>query len=585
MKLRTLLGLAVALAVLSCSEDRPDDTTDRTLEEVSGDSQSVAISAPSAPLVVRVVSLDGDPIAGELVEFSLELGAGALTAYSDTTDADGLASTTFAGSTVAGLRRIGANMLIVGTDAVIFDLNVGPGTPSDLFISAGDEQGGNAGMPLATQLAARVTDGFANNVAGVWVKWGVESGGGTLSVDSSLTNASGVATVTRTLGAGAGGQVVRATVGGLADTLRFHATARKAMTVLAGGNNVPQHYTSDLWVRGNYAYTGTWGSRGFGSHLLKVWDVSSGVTLVDTISVGAGTLSDSEVSPDGTLLLSTSELGGAPNGLYLHSLADPAHPAPFAFEAATGFGLHTGTFAEIGGELYVLASRNSGAPALMVYRIQPDSADKIVQVAAVNQPADYGIHDQYVRDGLAFASVWNTGLRIYDVGNGMSGGTPAVPVLVGGIVTGSSGLTCNCVHNAWWYHDTTGAKRYLFVGQEGPGSVGNSSSGDIHVVDVTNMASPEEVATFSLGNDPESQPTGVHNFWMDEERGILYAAYYNGGVVALDVTGTLSGNLANREIARIRPAGNSTYVWGVMLANGALWASDMLTGLWKLSPP
>jgi hypothetical protein len=70
---------------------------------------------------------------------------------------------------------------------------------------------------------------------------------------------------------------------------------------------------------------------------------------------------------------------------------------------------------------------------------------------------------------------------------------------------------------------------------------------------------------------------------MDEERQILYAAYYNAGVVALDVSGTLSGDISSRLLSRIRPGGSGkTYTWGVQLANGSLYASDMLSGLWQL---
>jgi hypothetical protein len=76
---------------------------------------------------------------------------------------------------------------------------------------------------------------------------------------------------------------------------------------------------------------------------------------------------------------------------------------------------------------------------------------------------------------------------------------------------------------------------------------------------------------------------GSHNFWVDEANQVLYAAYYNGGVVALDVSGTLSGDLATREIARIQPGGpGNTYVWGVMLYGGSLYATDMLSGFWQL---
>ncbi|HET7468774.1 MAG TPA: hypothetical protein VFJ81_03830, partial [Gemmatimonadales bacterium] len=71
-----------------------------------------------------------------------------------------------------------------------------------------------------------------------------------------------------------------------------------------------------------------------------------------------------------------------------------------------------------------------------------------------------------------------------------------------------------------------------------------------------------------------------------ESRQILYMAYYNGGVVALDVSGQLLGDLSNRLIAEIKPGGNNdTYTWGVQLANGSLYAIDMLSGLWQLKTP
>jgi hypothetical protein len=70
---------------------------------------------------------------------------------------------------------------------------------------------------------------------------------------------------------------------------------------------------------------------------------------------------------------------------------------------------------------------------------------------------------------------------------------------------------------------------------------------------------------------------------MDEERQILYAAYYNGGVVALDVSGELEGDLADRLIGQVRPGGEgNTYTWGVQLAKGWLYASDMLSGFWQI---
>ena len=72
-------------------------------------------------------------------------------------------------------------------------------------------------------------------------------------------------------------------------------------------------------------------------------------------------------------------------------------------------------------------------------------------------------------------------------------------------------------------------------GRKARASSAPQSSGDIHVVDVSDLAHPREVAFFHLDG------AGTHNFWMDEAQQILYAAYYNGGVVALDVSGTLAG--------------------------------------------
>ena len=204
--------------------------------------------------------------------------------------------------------------------------------------------------------------------------------------------------------------------------------------------------------------------------------------------------------------------------------------------------------------------------------VRPTARQPIL-VASVPIPPNYGIHDTYVRDGLAFVFAWNSGVMLFDVGNGIRSGSPAAPQLVSSLVT-SGGQ----VHNGWWFHNPVSREnRYLFIGQEGPASIGSSSSGDLHVVDVFDLNSPREVAFYGMSG------AGPHNFWMDESRQILYAAYYNGGVVALDVSGTLAGNLASRALDTIAPGGpNNTFVWGVQLYNNSLYAIDMLSGFWQL---
>ncbi|MBA3892275.1 MAG: hypothetical protein H0X69_01070 [Gemmatimonadales bacterium] len=354
-----------------------------------------------------------------------------------------------------------------------------------------------------------------------------------------------------------------------------------SLRVAAGGDNVPDRYTSDLWVHGSRAYTGTWGGsarEGNAGDALKIWSLNGtgAPSLEDSIVVpDIFTVSDVEVSADGHVLMFSAELG-AGAGLYLYDLSEPSGPAALD-RVLVPNGLHTATFGEIDGRRYAFTARNPPEPALEIFDVT-DPAD-IEPVATVPIPPQYGIHDTYVRDGLAFVFAWNTGVIIYDVGNGIRGGSPTGPVEVSRVVTDGGATKHPAVHNGWWFHNpVTREARYLFVGQEGPGIVGVQASGDIHVVDVSDLANPREVARFSLPG------AGAHNFWMDEARQVLYAAYYNGGVVALDVSGTLGGDLEDRLIDRIEPGGaGDTYTWGVMLANGSLYASDMLSGLWQIA--
>jgi hypothetical protein len=110
------------------------------------------------------------------------------------------------------------------------------------------------------------------------------------------------------------------------------------------------------------------------------------------------------------------------------------------------------------------------------------------------------------------------------------------------------------------------------------------------------MASPREVAFYTVPG------AGTHNFSVDEQNGILYAAYYNGGVRAIDVRGELGTctdaqksspvnqavqlcdlSKMGRELAvGLKDRSNAVFVWGVQFLNGSVYASDMLNGIWKL---
>jgi hypothetical protein len=283
---------------------------------------------------------------------------------------------------------------------------------------------------------------------------------------------------------------------------------------------------------------------------------------------------DSLGAPVGGVTIRWRTTAGTGSPASASALTDADGRASTTWRAGTTAGAATVTAEPVDAQEVALG-------AALAFSLTVVPAAPAALVATVPIPPDYGIHDTFVRDGLAFVSAWSTGLLIYDVGHGIRGGSPSRPVEVSRHLppAGPSGLSGN-VHNAWWFHNpVTGEKRYVFVGQEGPGSVGSTSSGDLFVVDVSDLARPRTVATYRLAG------AGSHNVWMDEAAQVLYVAYYNGGVVALDVSGTLSGDLAARELARVQPGGvAATFVWGVQLHRGALYAIDMESGLWRLSP-
>jgi hypothetical protein len=356
-----------------------------------------------------------------------------------------------------------------------------------------------------------------------------------------------------------------------------------------GEGTVSDRYTAEINVRGNYAYTTTWGYRQVFGNAVKIWNVSGNTPqLVDSLIVDfASTLGDVQVTDDGQLLVVATEVSGG--SIMIYSLADPAKPQLITRYTTplTDPGVHTAEVQRVNGKLYAFLCIDPGnaTPArLVIVDLSTPSAPQQVYTAAMGSPY---VHDVYVRDGILMTALWNQGITLWDIGGGGRGGSPSNPVQLGNVVT-----VAGKAHNIWWFHNTvTGEKRYAFVGEEGSGSIGFSSIGDIHVVDVSNMSAPREVAFYHLDG------AGTHNFSVDENRGILYAAFYNGGVRAIDVSGDLATCDASnkssdgrcdlgkmgREISSGPDSGAPVYIWGVQLVGGQVYASDMLNGIWKLA--
>jgi hypothetical protein len=571
MNNRRALWCLVALASAACGGNNDvEPPVPTNVEAIGGTDQSGTLGTelPDS-LKVQLTDADGNATPGVRVTWSVLNGGGEVSPVTATTNSAGIAAAQFTLGPSEGDQQAQAEVSGLAGSPVVFTAHghVQPLVAASLEEVSGSGQGGAVGVPLPDSLRVRVTDAIGHAVPGISVNWSVVSGGGTISPGSTTTNGSGIAAAEFTLGPSEGQQQAQAEVTGLSGSpVVFSVTASVVpievlLSVAGGGNNVPERYSSDLWVHGGYAYTGTWGFRDSDrGNVLKVWSLgaSGAPSLVGSVTVpGIQTVSDVQVSDDGQLLMLSGEGGGDigdDGGIYAYSLSDPAQPALLSATAIPFGGVHTVTLSLIGGQLYAFAAKNPGfggnteqnKPALLIYNVTNGASPSLVHREPILP--HYGIHDTFVRDGLAFVFAWNTGAIIYDVGNGMNGGSPSNPVEVSRLITAASDGNDPSVHNGWWFHNpVTGEQRYLFIGQEGANVLGSESSGNIHVVDVSDLRHPREVAFFHLSG------AGTHNFWMDEQRQVLYAAYYNAGVIALDVSGTLSGDLSSRLLSRIRP--------------------------------
>ncbi|HEY4133564.1 MAG TPA: hypothetical protein VGM50_23290 [Gemmatimonadaceae bacterium] len=368
---------------------------------------------------------------------------------------------------------------------------------------------------------------------------------------------------------------------------------RGALQMLGCGLDTTR-YTAEIAVRGNTAYTTTWGNRRASGNKINIWDVTqNSPVLVDSVIVtSATTLGDIQISDDGKLLVVATEF--SPGSMVVFDLTDPRKPQQIArfSNDQTAPGVHTAKLGRVNGKLYAFLSVDPTNDTFKAREVIVDlSAPSAPVQASVSVAGLPYVHDTYLRDGLLFVALWNDGMQIWDLGGGGMGGTPESPVVMGTVQTVNGN-----VHNIWWYHDASGGKKFAFVGEEGSGVVGSTSRGDIHIVDVSDLMHPKEVAFYSV-------PTaGTHNFSVDEKNGVLYAAYYNGGVRAIDVRGDLGTCAVNQQIVTqglsrcalhlmgrelavgLLDQPRTVYVWGVQYTGSALFASDMLNGIWRLQP-
>lgn len=437
------------------------------------------------------------------------------------------------------------------------------------------------------ELAFRARTSAGRTVDDIVPEWGLSPGNGQIDPDGRfVADEPGSYRVTASFA----GKSTDATV-----EVRPRDVRRPATLV----GRVPiKFHAAEFWLHpdGRHGYLSTIADR---VYAIDVSNPGSPV-ITDSVVVDARTINDVMTTEDGKYGVLTREGASTrKNGIVILSFEDPAHPKPIAefTETVTG-GVHS-TFIYRG---YVYLTDDATGSLRVIDIRDPYKPRQVARWQTKADEAGNFLHDVAVKDGLAYLSYWNEGLVILDVGNGIKRGSPENPQFVSQYkydlnslyreveAVGGPGFIRG-THTAWR------AGKYVFVGDEvfsatprsteGGGVIGlGRAYGRLHVIDVSNIAQPREVAHY------EPQDGGSHNVWVAGDT--LYMGDYQGGLRVLDVSGELRGDLLRqgREIAHVVTGDSSGAVpnaanaWGAIYRNGLIYVPDINSGLWivKVEP-
>jgi hypothetical protein len=472
-------------------------------------------------------------------------------------------------------------------------VQVVPGSMASLGLTP-DVVEARTGDVLRFKVTAKDRNGQA--ITGLTPTWSFAPGHGTIDDDGAFV---GYEPGEYTVIASFGTRSIEATVN-LAER-----DVRRPLT-LVGRLPRSRFSTEEVWLHqdGKHAYLGSGG----GGDVLYAIDISdpSKPTVTDSVVTNTRRVNDVMTFPDGKFLVFTREgASDRKNGIVICSIDDPAHPKVIAefTEGVTG-GVHSifvnkqekfGTF------LYLT---NDGTGALHILDVNdPYHPKEVARWKTEGRPdAGRSLHDIDLRDGLLYASYWNDGLVVLDVGNGVKGGSPSNPKIVTQYkydlnalykqveVDGGPGFIRG-THTAWRH------KNYVFIADEVfPASYPKGTKdaaagrayGRLQVIDVSDMQHPKSVAWY------EPEYGGVHNVWVLGDT--LYMGAYNAGFRAFDISGELRGDLRAqaREIGHLNTADmvgrvkNTAMTWGVVVnpKDGLAYVNDDNNGLWivKIEP-
>jgi len=410
----------------------------------------------------------------------------------------------------------------------------------------------------------RAVDQRGDVVGGIYPRW--EASGGGLYLESEGTDGVFVAEDARdyTVTAHIGEEIQRSLI------LRVDPRVYQETLSVIGRGAITHHRSGDMWafegIDGrDYAYVGTvmydW---------MKVFDIThpEQPILLDSLQVNAQSIVDVNVHYSNEIgVIIGKDISGQDGAIVLLDLSNPAHPTILSEYRETLKSAIHHVWIE---QDLIYACHNS---ALHIIDISDPLSPEEVGRWELNRK-DAMLHDVIVQDGYAYVSYGDHGVVILDVGHGTLGGTPVQPVMMNRFADREGHA-----HFAWRYED------YLFVGNEifpknGDGSTPTDAQSFIHILDVSDIESPHEVARYEISD------TRAHHVWVEDDR--LYVGDDQGGLRVVDISGQLRGNLdqQGRVIAHIMTTDDPSMIpewpitWGPQVFKGHIYTSDLNSGLW-----
>jgi len=321
------------------------------------------------------------------------------------------------------------------------------------------------------------------------------------------------------------------------------------------------------------------------------------------VKVDARITNDVGTTSDGKIAVLTREgASNRKNGIVFLDTSDPAHPKVISeYTATVTGGVHSGFIDshclyltdDATGSMRVIDFQDVKNPREGArWQVENQLVRTLTEPSGEQVTAGRYLHDVQVKDGLAYLAYWRDGLVILDVGSGIKGGSPEKPQLVS-----QFRMNYHELYGDGWLagaHAVFRYKNYVFVGDEAFPAMFDIQSknripvrGIVHVVDVTDINHPSEVANYTV---PEG---GAHNIWVKDD--VLSMDYYSGGARVVDVSGELRGDLyrQGREIGRLwtgDPPGfrpNLPFTWGAQPHGDLIFFNDINSGLWivKIGKP